>query len=88
MSDTLPTHGMTPAEVGRYLRVSPDYIRDEIRAGRLGAIDTSRQRGRRARYVILPHHLAAWEREHAVTTPEAPAARRRKRTTIKDYYPD
>lgn len=83
-----PTRGMTPAEVARYLRVSPDYIRDEIRAGRLGAIDTSRLRRRRPRYVVLPHHLAAWERSRAAVTPAAPSPRRRRQPLMIDYYPD
>jgi hypothetical protein len=89
-SDSTPTssRGMTPAEAGRYLHVSPDFVRDEIRAGRLKAIDTSRQRGRRPRFVIMPHHLAEWERSRAAIPTEAPAPRRKKRTTAIDYYPD
>ena len=88
MTDALPSHGLTPTELGHYLRVSPDYIRDEIRAGRLGAINTSRQRCRRPRYVVLPHHLAAWERSHAAAIPEQLVPRQRKRTQQVDYYPD
>jgi excisionase family DNA binding protein len=83
-----PARGMTPAEVGRYLRVSPDYVRDEIRSGRLGAIDTRRHRCRRPRYIVLPHHLAAWEQSRAAATPAAPSPRRRRRPPIHDYYPD
>lgn len=79
---------MTPAELGRYLRVSPDFVRGEIRAGRLKALDTSRQRCRRPRYIILPHHLAEWERSRAALPTEQPAPPRRKRTTVKDFYPD
>jgi hypothetical protein len=91
-NDTTPSpqRGMTPAEAGRYLHVSPDFIRDEIRAGRMGAIDTSRCRLRRPRYVILPHHLEAWERLRAATATaktEAPKQRKRNKAVI-DFYPD
>lgn len=81
--------GITPAEAARYLRVSADFIRDEIRAGRLGAIDTSRQRGRRPRFVILPHHLMEWERSRAAAQAEKPVTeRRRNRPVAIDYFPD
>jgi hypothetical protein len=83
-----PSRGMTPAELGRYLHVSPDFVRDEIRAGRLKAIDTSRQRGRRPRFVILPHHLAEWERSRAAIPTEQTVPRRKKRTVAIDYFPD
>jgi hypothetical protein len=89
MPDPMPQHGLTPAEVARYWRVSADFVRDEIRAGRLGAIDTSRQRCRRSRFVVLPHHLAAWEQLHRAATPERPRTRRRRqRTDEVDFYPD
>lgn len=87
-SPSTASRGMTPAEAGRYLHVSPDFVRDEIRAGRLKAIDTSRQRGRRPRFVILPHHLVEWELSRAAIPTEKPTPRRKKRTTAIDYYPD
>jgi excisionase family DNA binding protein len=79
---------MTPAELARYLRVSPDFIRDEIRAGRMKAINTSRVRCGRPRYVVLPHHLAEWERSREATPMAQPAPRRKKRTDAIDFYPD
>jgi excisionase family DNA binding protein len=88
LTDKPLTRGLTPAEVARYLRVSADYIRDEIRTGRLGALNTSRQRCRRPRYIVLPHHLAEWERSHAAATPPPAAQRRRRRPAMVDYYPD
>jgi excisionase family DNA binding protein len=78
---------MTPAEVAKYWRVSADFVRAEIRAGRLGAIDTSRQRCRRSRFVILPHHLAEWEKSHRAVAPPRPV-KRRKRIEEEDFYPD
>jgi hypothetical protein len=87
VSDATPQRGLTPAEVGRLLRVSPDFVRAEIRAGRLGAIDTSRQRCRRSRFVVLPHHLREWEQSRRAAAPQA-TPRRRKRTCEVDFYPD
>jgi hypothetical protein len=79
--------GMTPAELGRLLRVSPDRIRAWIKSGELGAIDTARHRCGRPRYVILPHHLAEWERRHAAATTLKPP-RRSRQPAVHDYYPD
>src|SRR5262249_46399342 len=56
-------------------------------SGELGAIDTARHRCGRPRYVILPHHLAAWERGRQAAPPPRPA-RRRERAPAVDYYPD
>jgi hypothetical protein len=75
--------------LARYLRVSADYLRDEIRAGRLGAIDTSRQRRGKPRFIILPHHLAEWERSRRAVAPVQPSPRRQRRpATVIDFYPD
>jgi excisionase family DNA binding protein len=79
--------GYTPNELARVLRVSPDRIRAWIAAGELGAIDTARHRCGRPRYVVLPHHLAAFEARRAAAPPPKPA-RRRKRVAEIDYYPD
>jgi excisionase family DNA binding protein len=78
--------GLTPSELARVLRVSPDRIRAWIKAGELGAIDVARHRCGRPRYVVLPHHLAEFERRRrAATAPRPP--RQRKRTLEIDYYP-
>jgi excisionase family DNA binding protein len=79
--------GYTPRELGRLLRVSPDQVRRWIQSGELGAIDTSRRRCGRPRYVILPHHLAAWERSRLAATPPEPPRRRRQAAGVIDYYP-
>jgi excisionase family DNA binding protein len=78
--------GMTPREVARILRVSPDRVRAWIQAGELGAIDVG-ERGRH-RYVVLPAHLEALQqRRRAVPPPPRPAARRCRRAGYVDYYP-
>ncbi len=88
MPDPVPQHGLTPAEVAKYWRVSADFVRDEIRAGRLGAIDTSRQRCCRSRYIILPHHMREWEQSRQAVAPPKSARRRRQREQEEDFYPD
>jgi hypothetical protein len=79
--------GYTPNELAKVLRVSPDRIRAWIKAGQLGAIDTSTIRCRRPRYVILPHHLAEFKRRRAAGPAPKPQHRRR-RTALVDFYPD
>jgi hypothetical protein len=79
--------GLTPNELARILRVSPDRVRAWIASGELGAINTSTARCRRPRYIVLAHHLAAWEQSHAAARP-APAPRRRRQIAVRDYYPD
>jgi excisionase family DNA binding protein len=74
-------------ETARYLRVGRDRVRDLIRRGDLGAIDTATGRNRKPRWVILPHHLAEFARRHAVAEAPRPTPRRR-RPALKDYYPD
>jgi hypothetical protein len=79
--------GLTPRALARYLRLSPDRIRSMIASGELGAVDTSRHRCGRPRYVILPHHVREWERARRAAAPPKPA-RRRKRTAEVDFFPD
>jgi hypothetical protein len=73
--------------LARVLRVAADRIRHWIKSGELGAIDTAKHRCGRPRYVILPHHLAAFEKRRAGGDPPRPA-RRRKPREERDYYPD
>ena len=79
--------GYTVAEVARLYRVSEDKIRNWIKKGRLGAINTADPRCVRPRFVVLPHHLAEFERANSVAPPPKPP-RRRKRTAEIDYFPD
>lgn len=78
--------GYTPRELARVLRVSPDRIRAWISSGELGAVNTAPTRCGRPRYVVLPHHVAAWEQGRLAAQPR-PAPRRRRATT-RDYFPD
>ncbi len=88
MSDAVsPGAGWTVREVARRYRVSPSKVRAWIKAGRLGAIDTSSTRCRQPRFVILPRHLEEFEQHRSAAPPPKPE-RRTKRTGFVDYYPD
>ena len=82
--------GYTPNELARLLRISPDRVRAMIASGELPAVDTARVRCGRPRYVVLPHHLAEWERRRRVSPPPKPAPRRRqpRRDGWIDFYPN
>jgi hypothetical protein len=80
--------GMTPNEVGRLRRISPDRVRAMIIRGELGAINTAPAHCGRPRYIVLPHHLDAWDRRHQAVTPARPTPRRRRQNGQVDYYPD
>jgi excisionase family DNA binding protein len=79
--------GLTPSEVARLLRISPDRVRAMIARGELGAVNTSPNRCGRCRYVVLPHHLAEWERSRQVVPPPKTPPRRRRPGRI-DHFPD
>jgi len=86
-SPALPQRGLTPNEVARVLRVSPDRVRSWIAGGQLGAINTASALCGTPRYVVLPQHLAEFELAHRAGPPPKPV-RRRKRTDLVDYFPD
>jgi hypothetical protein len=79
--------GLTPREVGRRYRMSAERVRAMIVRGELGAVDTARTRCGRPRWVVMPHHLADWERSRRAGPLPRPAPRRR-RTGLVDYYQD
>jgi transposase len=82
-----PARGLTVREAARYLRVGEDRIRSWIRAGELGAVSTADPCRGRPRWVILPHHLAAWERRRTASPPPK-TPRRRRQPQVIDFYPD
>jgi excisionase family DNA binding protein len=78
---------LTPNELARLLRVSPDKVRAWIARGELKAVNTATTFCGKPRYVVLPHHLAEFEeKRHAAPPPTPP--RRRQRMYEVDYYPD
>jgi hypothetical protein len=86
-SSTPTARGQTPNEVARLLRVRPDRVRAWITSGELGAVNTAANTCGKPRFVILPRHLAEWERRRAAAPPPPPP-RRRKRFFARDYFPD
>jgi transposase len=89
--EPLPTgeRGLTPNELAKILRVSPDRVRAWIRSGQLGAINTAVTRCGKPRFVILPKHLEEFEQKQRVSPPPKPAKRpKRKPRNFVDYYPD
>ena len=82
-----PSRGLTPVEVARLWRISPDRVRALIRSGVLGALNLSPHRSGKPRFVVLPHHLREFEQRHAAAEPERPKASRRQ-PAERDYYPD
>lgn len=80
------TRGLTPRELSRLLRVSPDKVRRWIVSGELPAVNVASVRCGRPQYVVLPHQLAEWERGRQAAP--APKPKRRRRTDMIDYYPD
>src|SRR5262249_3026558 len=79
-----PARGRTPNEVARLLRKSPDWVRAEIKAGRLPAVNLGSSR--RPQFIILPDGLAAFLRgRQAAPAPKTP--RRRRRSEVLDFYP-
>jgi hypothetical protein len=87
MKDT-GKNGMTPRDVARRYRVSPDRVRAWIKSGQLGAINTAATRCGRPRFVVLPHHLEQFEKGRTVSPPPKPTPRRRRQANVFDYYPD
>jgi hypothetical protein len=52
---------MTPREVATFLHVRPARVRAWIKSGELAAINTAPSCSR-PRFIVLPHHLFAFER--------------------------
>jgi len=86
-AEPLVTAGLTVREFARRNRIGPDRVRAMITSGALGAINTATSMCGKPRYVILPQHLAAFERQRAAG-PKPKAPRRRKQAAIRDFYPD
>jgi len=90
MRDTTGSRGMTPNELSRLLRISPDRVRAMIARGELGALNLAPPRSSKPRYVVLPAHLEEFARRRRAATTTAKPSPRRKRQPVGwvDYYPD
>jgi hypothetical protein len=84
--DTQHAPGLTVRDVARRYRVGEDKVRAWIARGELVAINTASVLCGRPRWVISPEALAAFEQaRRGGPTPKAP--RRKRRTSMADYYP-
>ena len=79
--------GLTVREVAKLMRVSKDKVRAWIRTGQLGAINRATQLCGKPRFIVLPHHLADFERRR-LCGPVSNPARRKRKPSGTDYYPD
>jgi hypothetical protein len=91
-ADTPSSHpaarGWTPRELASIIRVSPDRVRAWIVSGELGAINTAPHRCGKPRYIILPHHVAEFERKRAAAAPPKSPRRRRQAAGVIDFFPN
>ena len=78
---------LTPPEVARRYRISPEKVVGWIRSGELRAIDVSARSSSRPRYRIDPDDLAAFEERRRVVPAPEPGRRRRKHNpNITEYF--
>ena len=82
------SRGMTTRDVARLLRVGEERVRAWIRTGELQAVNTARARCARPRYVVLPHHLHAFEQLRRAAKPRTVKGRAKKKSSVVDFYPD
>jgi excisionase family DNA binding protein len=80
--------GLTPREVAKFLRVSPDRVRQWIQVGELRALNTATSRIGKPRFIILPEHLREFQRRREVSPPPKPVPRTKRRAGVIDFYPD
>lgn len=80
--------GLTPTEFARLIRKSADWVRAEIAAGRLGAINVGKTQCGKPRFVILPQHVDAFVRARAAAPPPKPSKRPRRASGQVDFFPD
>jgi hypothetical protein len=78
--------GLTISDLARRYRVKRGKVLGWIRRGELAAVNTADPLCR-PRYVVTAEQLADFERRRT-DTPAKPTPRRRKRTTLVDYFPD
>jgi excisionase family DNA binding protein len=85
--DQQQTPGLTVPELAKLLRVGEDKVRGWIRRGALRAVNVASRLLDKPRWVVLPVELERFLAGRQ-TAPAIKPARRQKRRSVKDYYPD
>jgi len=86
MTVAIAKRKFTPPEVAALWGISADKVVGWIRAGELRAIDASRNRGQRPRYLIDVADLADFEARRTATPPPKQKRRRRADTGTIEFY--
>jgi transposase len=82
-----PARGHTVRDVAARYRVGVSRVLGWIRRGELRAINRRDDRAGRPAYVVTPEALMEFEHARSVSPPPKPA-RRKRRTSVVDYFPD
>ena len=81
--------GLTVKDVAKRYRVGREKVRGWINRGELKAINVAGALCGKARYVILPDHLAAFEdRRAAASAPKPPRRHKPRPSLIDQLLPD
>jgi len=82
-----PTDKLTPPEVAKRMRVSPDKVRQWIANGELPATNVASAEASRARWIIARADLEQFQRSRRPAQPAAPITRRRRKDPeAKEYF--
>ena len=84
---TVKLQKMSPPQLGRIWGVSPEKVIHWIRSGELRAIDASKTRGGRPRYLIDLEDIRDFESRRSVSPPPKPRPREKKSTgSVIEFY--
>jgi len=83
----VPTDKLTPPEVAKLLKVSPDKVRQWIANGELPATNVASAEASRARWIIDRADLEQFQRSRRPAQPAAPITRRRRKDPeAREYF--
>jgi excisionase family DNA binding protein len=77
---------LTPPEIARRCRISPDKVLTWIRSGELRAINVATRPGGRPRYLIDEKDLADFEARRAVVSSPTTKPRRRQTKNVIAFF--
>lgn len=80
--------GLTPREFARLFRMSHDRAPAMILRGELQAVNMAVTRCGKPRFLIMPDHVAEFQRVRQAVTAPPKVQRRKRQAGTMDYYPD